>query len=56
MAKQNPMTDLEIRAVFKELKLGGSSQVVPFTPTMQPVGPPVYFPLSADSLDANSAK
>lgn len=44
-------TDTEIRKVFEQLGLSGSTTPIPPAYPAVPKSPPVYFPLSADSLD-----
>jgi hypothetical protein len=51
MAKDQQMTETQIRKVFQQLGLGGSSTGAPVAqPLTQPPSQPLYFPLSADSL------
>jgi hypothetical protein len=59
MEQQRPMTNEQIQDVFQTLKLSGGSQpptLAPAPTPPAPAGPPVYFPLSADSLAVKTAE
>jgi hypothetical protein len=50
MAQENQLTDSQIRKVFQQMGLSGSTTPLSMQPQSPPPSQPLYFPLSADSL------